>query len=171
MADVILEARRAGAVRTLANVCARKAEISRVNKRNGGDDGDRTGDLRRDGPRARQRARRISFHFHLVARMVRRHFLDCYSTFLTARLRHRNRACGTQAGRQPNRRCRALRSRHLRCWRFVHSYCFDSGECEPGKHSIHTGDALALCTESLLQTNCFQTRLKQRDCEIILLCS
>src|SRR5437868_2243803 len=43
-------------------------------KRNGRDDGARTRDLRRDRPRARQRPRRISFPFQLVARIVKRRF-------------------------------------------------------------------------------------------------
>src|ERR1035438_3671346 len=60
-------------------------EGSEVIERNGGDDGARTRDLRRDRPRAPLPMRGISFHFQFVARNVKGHFSGCYSRCYSSR--------------------------------------------------------------------------------------
>jgi|NGEPerStandDraft_6_1074524.scaffolds.fasta_scaffold49054_2 hypothetical protein len=69
--------RRHASPRTLPET---HGKIGKTLKTNGGDDGARTRDLRRDRPKASKRVNRISFYFQFVARIVKHHFSSCYST-------------------------------------------------------------------------------------------
>src|SRR5438045_349985 len=56
------------------------SEVWKFLKRNGGDDGVRTRDLRRDKPQAPQPMMRNALHFQDIAAMVTVTFRNCYST-------------------------------------------------------------------------------------------